>query len=834
MTKHREWAFFYTDQVEQQTLQPLADEAVARGHSIRFSGNLAEVADVGVFCSHRPDPSQCRFSVIMLHDLGQRHDIWPDFWRYEPWDRFDIGILPGKDWADRWHSVSARPEAQPRIGVCVLGWPKADLIYRDRVRFDAEVAGLRKTLGLKHECSVLYAPSWENNGKQDDFVRALMDLPVNLILKQAPWSDAYPQVQENICRMNEMHRGCADNVHVIEPDVNIMYCLGLSDLVVSDESSVLLEALLLNVPGVAVIDWLIPEQPPRFSSAPYECVTKSSRAELRATVQTMLEDLQQYRTRLQGYRSQYFVNLGHSAAKILDVIEAALEDRPLPVAGLCDHRSAYFLCAKERSPAAKRLPCFPWSERDAVIGRREVVLCDEPNKHAPPAQVEWHGDTAVVHGYQDFVLTKSGPVPLPGNVLNMRKTELLRPYFVPRFLKHRTVLDLGASAGFFSFWALQQGAERVIAVDMDPAYVRMLEEARVKLGFENLEVVNGKVENWNEPAGMVLALALVHWVYSCTATLGNLDAVVEWLARCTEYVLIVEWVEPADPAIEFFHHTDWNADCVTGLYSREGFEAALSKHFARWQVVGSVSPTRDIYVAFRSRNEIDLSGPLPLLRLKEDIISCRKLTTWGGVDYWSCVYDNGDVIQKQATLDLAEREAFFLHQLGAPYFPRVVDAKNEGDYSVVTLEKVPGGPLQEQMATQLDTLAKFCAFAFHCLNLLRELGERAIVHRDIRPENMLLDGGRPVLIDFGWAVSPEHPYCTPPWLGGSERPPDGSFCDVYSMGKTLEQANAGRFSEFAGVISLMTQADPVLRIADIGVLKTLLAAVAKSLGLSER
>ena len=36
---------------------------------------------------------------------------------------------------------------------------------------------------------------------------------------------------------------------------------------------------------------------------------------------------------------------------------------------------------------------------------------------------------------------------------------------------------------------------------------------------------------------MVLALALVHWVYSCTADFGSLGAVVEWLSRLTRYAL---------------------------------------------------------------------------------------------------------------------------------------------------------------------------------------------------------------------------------------------------------------------------------------------------------
>lgn len=322
--------FFHSDGCERQTAEPIAAEAARRGIPVRFSDRLDERVEIGVYCQHAIRPN-ADFSVTMLHDLAQRHDVWPAFWRHEPWDAFDIGLLPGRSWVERWQTQADFPEARPRLGVFDLGWPKADLVFRDQAVFAREAQALRDALGLRHPRSVLYAPSWENHGKQDDFVRAVAGLPVNVLLKQAPWSTAYPQVLENIRAMNALHRGFADNVHIVDTEVSIMYCMGLADVLVSDESSVLIEALLLDVPGVAVTDWLIPDRdPPRTAFAPYDFVTRTTKADLTRTVEAILAQPAQARAALRAARERQFSHLGGSAVRIVDTIVAAVEGRPLP------------------------------------------------------------------------------------------------------------------------------------------------------------------------------------------------------------------------------------------------------------------------------------------------------------------------------------------------------------------------------------------------------------------------------------------------------------------------------------------------------------------------
>ena len=98
---------------------------------------------------------------------------------------------------------------------------------------------------------------------------------------------------------------------------------------------------------------------------------------------------------------------------------------------------------------------------------------------------------------------------------------------------------------------------------------------------------------------------------------------------------------------------------------------------------------------------------------------------------------------------------------------------------------------------------------------------KGILHRNIRRDNVFMQGGKPVLRDFGWAISEHDAYFSPLGLGGYERSPDALFSDVYSMGKILEYVNRQHYRPFDWVISLMTMEDASLRITDLVVLRTL-------------
>ncbi len=344
--------FFFSDLSEYLSLQPVVREADARGYATEFSMDFRKQVEIGVYCNHRPDASNSRFSVVMLHQIGQ--DQWPECpskepnaWVFAPWDAFDIGILPGRASSQAWYSVSQYPYSRPRLGVFELGNPKSDKIFRDSTAFHEEVAKLGKTLGLKDSPTVLYAPSHTSEEKQEDFVRSLVDMPLNLLIKHYPWRD--PDNQDRISNISEKLQGLHDKgVYIVEPEVDIMTCLALSDVVVSDESNCLVEALLFEVPGISVMDWLSPSITyfgkvlPERAPDPPPCAIRTTRAELGAAVKDAILNRDRFRPRLRQYRAYYYSHLGKSSELTMDVIEAALSGALWPIEPLLPKLSALF------------------------------------------------------------------------------------------------------------------------------------------------------------------------------------------------------------------------------------------------------------------------------------------------------------------------------------------------------------------------------------------------------------------------------------------------------------------------------------------------------------
>ena len=241
----KEITFFYTDMGEYYNLKPIADMAESRGYKTVFTKDIHQNAEIGVYCQHICYPENSKFSLILLHDLAQGHDRWPSFWELERWNKFDIGIVPGQFWADLWSKCACQYYTNPRCGTYQLGYPKSDLASSCALSKHANL--LKEQLHLKYDFSILYAPSWENDGKEDDFVKALSSLKVNLLIKQAHWNEKYSNIIQNIKEMRNLHERKFDNVYYIEPEESIMTALAMCNLVVSDESSVMAEALMGSI-----------------------------------------------------------------------------------------------------------------------------------------------------------------------------------------------------------------------------------------------------------------------------------------------------------------------------------------------------------------------------------------------------------------------------------------------------------------------------------------------------------------------------------------------------------------------------------------------------------
>ena len=162
------------------------------------------------------------------------------------------------------------------------------------------------------------SPSWEYDGKEEDFIKAVKDLDVNMVVKQACWSEDYSIVTNN---MRSLHEGIYKNLYYIEPEESIMTALSLCDMVVSDESSVMAEALMFGKPSVAVTDWMIPdEDPPRPASVPMDYVIKCEKKDLREKVLSIMNHSEEYEDILQKGRDT-FSNQGNVCKDIMDAID---------------------------------------------------------------------------------------------------------------------------------------------------------------------------------------------------------------------------------------------------------------------------------------------------------------------------------------------------------------------------------------------------------------------------------------------------------------------------------------------------------------------------------
>ena len=108
-------------------------------------------------------------------------------------------------------------------------------------------------------------------------------------------------------------------------------------------------------------------------------------------------------------------------------------------------------------------------------------------------------------------------------------------------------------------------------------------------------------------------------------------------------------------------------------------------------------------------------------------------------------------------LDAFEREARLLRSVSHPQIPRLIDSFREGDGPSLRLylaqELVDGGPLSSRIG--IDE-AEARVIARQLLTILRYLHERGIVHRDVKPANILRrPDGTLALVDFGAARAVE-------------------------------------------------------------------------------
>ena len=313
--------FIYMDSAEKGIMELLAEEAKRRGYKVKLSTDKFEKCEIAIYCQHVNFPQYSKLSVIMLHDIIQQYGNWPDIWFREPWNKYDIGILPSEQWVENWNKCSQWYYSKPRMGMYKVGWPKADSVAKlDRKKYREE---FYKKYNLNpNKKTVLYAPAWENDNKQDEFVQAVRDLDVNIIIKQYPATpEVQPQQYLNIKEMYELHKNDS-RVTLLDPKMNIFNAILAADLLVSEESSTMAEALMMGIPSISVSDWLIPDvTPSRHPECNYEFVTMTKKSELKSCVNQIINNYEEYQLDAEKWKDRLFCNIGKASEMILDIID---------------------------------------------------------------------------------------------------------------------------------------------------------------------------------------------------------------------------------------------------------------------------------------------------------------------------------------------------------------------------------------------------------------------------------------------------------------------------------------------------------------------------------
>ena len=179
------------------------------------------------------------------------------------------------------------------------------------------------------------------------------------------------------------------------------------------------------------------------------------------------------------------------------------------------------------------------------------------------------------------------------------------------------------------------------------------------------------------------------------------------------------------------------------------------------------------------------------------------------------------LLQPEFTRELSEierlkREIVTARKITHPNVIRLHDfGLDESDEGFISMEVLPGGSLAELLEKGPLTFTRALDIAVGISDGLAAAHDKGIIHRDMKPENVLFDeDGIPKLVDFGlartstsqqtvWAITGTPRYMSPEQTDGEKATPKS---DVYSTGVLLYYLFCGRLPFLSdNLLQLATQ-----------------------------
>tara|TARA_Y100000816_G_C26090790_1_gene576394 strand:+ start:770 stop:1816 length:1047 start_codon:yes stop_codon:yes gene_type:complete len=307
--------FYYLDLNQKHLFEYIAKHLNKRKYKINFSNNLNYKSDIGFYAedSNYLKNINCKVSIICLGGMDQGKLFWPNLWKKESWSRFDFGMLPGEKWAQMWKRSSWYEGSRPKQGMLLTGWPKTSELYKYQ---------RKKNKKFK---TILYAPCFETDNKGIDVVNALIQSKYKLLIKHLPWDQKtdlikFRDVRENIKKMEKYAKiKLRKSVKIINSKENIMKYYSKADLLITDESSVIYEALLFNLPSLSCIDWpmrINNSNKPRKINPDYDVCNYTSKIKLKQKIREIINNNKKFKNRIIDKKKFYFSYINDSAKNI--------------------------------------------------------------------------------------------------------------------------------------------------------------------------------------------------------------------------------------------------------------------------------------------------------------------------------------------------------------------------------------------------------------------------------------------------------------------------------------------------------------------------------------